>query len=194
MDTVEGHIKSAFMSMVDGSASVEDAFRNMLRNIILAIYEQQVASKAASTIGDWISAGISALAGAPTSAAPTSSLRPVARPQADGGAWNNGVQFFANGGIVNSPTMFGHSTGLGVMGEAGPEAIMPLKRGANGKLGVQVDGNAGNVTVVQNFNIAANGDESVRRIVRQETPRIAEQAKAAVVDAKRRGGSYGRSF
>lgn len=195
MDTVEGHIKSAFMSMVDGSASVEDAFRNMLRNIILAIYEQQVAEPAATFFGDLLNAGISALTGAPTSAAPTSSPRPVARPlAADGRAYNNGVEFFANGGIVSSPTLFGHSTGVGMMGEAGPEAIMPLKRGANGKLGVQVDGNAGNVTVVQNFNIAANGDDSVRRIVRQETPRIAEQAKAAVLDAKRRGGSYGRSF
>jgi hypothetical protein len=52
----------------------------------------------------------------------------------------------------------------------------------------------GSVTVNQYFSIAANGDDSVRRIVRQEAPRIAEQAKAAVVDAKRRGGSYGRSF
>jgi hypothetical protein len=199
MDTVEGHIKSAFMSMVDGSASVEDAFRNMLRNIILAIYEQQVAKPAATFFGDLLNAGVSALLGPGMNTGtplqiPSSGVESLLPPQANGGAWNNGVQFFANGGVVNSPTMFGHSTGVGVMGEAGPEAIMPLKRGANGKLGVQVDGNAGNVTVVQNFNIAANGDESVRRIVRQETPRIAEQAKAAVVDAKRRGGSYGRSF
>jgi hypothetical protein len=196
MDTVEGHIKSAFMSMVDGSASVEDAFRNMLRNIILAIYEQQVAEPAARGIGNFLSSIISGIGGgAPTAQAPTTSIRPVARPlAADGRAYNNGVEFFANGGIVSSPTLFGHSTGVGMMGEAGPEAIMPLKRGANGKLGVQVDGNAGNVTVNQYFNIAANGDDSVRRIVRQETPRIAEQAKAAVLDAKRRGGSYGRSF
>jgi phage-related minor tail protein len=196
MDTVEGHIKSAFMSMVDGSASVEDAFRNMLRNIILAIYEQQVAEPAARGIGNFLSSIISGIGGgAPTTSAPTTSIRPVARPlAADGRAYNNGVEFFANGGIVSSPTLFGHSTGVGMMGEAGPEAIMPLKRGANGKLGVQVDGNAGNVTVDQYFSIAANGDDSVRRIVRQEAPRIAEQAKAAVVDAKRRGGTYGRSF
>jgi len=184
------------MSMVDGSASVEDAFRNMLRNIILAIYEQQVAEPAARGIGNFLSSIISGIGGgAPTTSAPTTSIRPVARPlAADGRAYSNGVEFFANGGIVSSPTLFGHSTGVGMMGEAGPEAIMPLKRGANGKLGVQVDGNAGNVTVNQYFNIAANGDDSVRRIVRQETPRIAEQAKAAVLDAKRRGGSYGRSF
>lgn len=57
--------------------------------------------------------------------------------QAKGGAWSRGIQFFADGGVVNSPTMFGHSRGLGIMGEAGPEAILPLKRGTDGSLGVQ---------------------------------------------------------
>jgi phage-related minor tail protein len=89
--------------------------------------------------------------------------------------------------------MAGGKTGL--MGEAGPEAIMPLKRGANGKLGVQMEGGAGGDTVVNNyFNVSANGDDSVKRIIRGEIPRITEATKAAVVDAKRRGGSYGRSF
>jgi hypothetical protein len=171
MDTVSGHIESAFMSFVDGSKSVEDAFKSMLRNIILAIYQEKVAKAGANAIMSLL--GL-----------------------ANGGAFERGGKFtaYANGGVVGSPTMFSHSGGLGVMGEAGPEAIMPLKRGKNGKLGVQMEGNAGNVTVVQNFNMSANGDESVKRIIRQETPRIAEQAKAAVVDAKRRGGSYGRSF
>jgi phage-related minor tail protein len=88
--------------------------------------------------------------------------------------------------------MSGGKTGL--MGEAGPEAIMPLKRTKGGKLGVVAEGGGGDVTVNQYFQISANGDESVKRIVRGEAPRIAEQAKAAVVDAKQRGGSYGRAF
>lgn len=52
----------------------------------------------------------------------------------------NGIQPFANGGIVTKPTFFKYAKGgtmqNGLMGEAGPEAIMPLKRGADGKLGV----------------------------------------------------------
>lgn len=47
---------------------------------------------------------------------------------AHGGAFDNGVQMFANGGVVSSPTAFGYSGGVGVMGEAGAEAIMPLVR------------------------------------------------------------------
>jgi lambda family phage tail tape measure protein len=61
--------------------------------------------------------------------------------QANGGAWSNGVQMFANGGIVSGPTAFGMAGGsMGVMGEAGAEAIMPLRRTSNGRLGVDVVG------------------------------------------------------
>jgi len=143
----------------------------MLRNIILAVYQTEVAKPAATAI--------------------TSIVGTLFK--ADGGAFHKGVEMFANGGVVGSPTMFGHSGGLGVMGEAGPEAIMPLKRGSNGKLGVQMEG-GGAVTIHQSFNFSANGDESVKRIIRGEVPRITEATKAAVLDSKRRGGSYGRSF
>jgi len=58
-------------------------------------------------------------------------------PSAHGNAFVNGqIQAFASGGVVNSPTIFNHSSGLGLMGEAGSEAIMPLKR-INGDLGVK---------------------------------------------------------
>ncbi len=53
---------------------------------------------------------------------------------------------FADGGIVNSPTLFGMGGGLGLMGEAGPEAIMPLARGPDGTLGLRGGGGA-NVTI-----------------------------------------------
>jgi phage-related minor tail protein len=59
---------------------------------------------------------------------------------AKGASFANGIAKFASGGIVSSPTLFkfadGGTTKTGLMGEAGPEAIMPLKRGADGKLGV----------------------------------------------------------
>jgi TP901 family phage tail tape measure protein len=50
------------------------------------------------------------------------------------------VTAFASGGVVSKPTLFPMATGAGLMGEAGPEAIMPLKRAPNGDLGVQTSG------------------------------------------------------
>jgi phage-related minor tail protein len=67
---------------------------------------------------------------------------------------------FAAGGIVSRPTYFPMSSGLGLMGEAGSEAIMPLARGPDGRLGVR-GGGGGDVTV--NVSIAATDVESFRR-------------------------------
>jgi len=62
------------------------------------------------------------------------------KPSAKGNVFaQNGIQAFARGGIVDKPTLFPFAKGTGLMGEAGPEAIMPLKRGADGKLGVAAD-------------------------------------------------------
>ena len=71
---------------------------------------------------------------------------------ADGGAFSQGrVTPFANGGIVSSATYFPMRGGTGLMGEAGPEAIMPLSRGADGKLGVRSEGGGRSVQVVMNI-------------------------------------------
>jgi lambda family phage tail tape measure protein len=73
---------------------------------------------------------------------------------ARGGAFDRGVNFFAKGDVFDRATAFGMAGGrLGVMGEAGPEAIMPLKRGSDGKLGVAGGAGGGGpaqVTIVNN--------------------------------------------
>ena len=74
---------------------------------------------------------------------------------AKGAGFDYGIQAFAKGGtftnqIVDSPTLFKFAKGTGLMGEAGPEAIMPLKRDSNGNLGVRGPGGGSNVEVVVN--------------------------------------------
>jgi tape measure domain-containing protein len=78
----------------------------------------------------------------------------AARAFADGGTFTNQ--------IVNAPTLFRHGGGLGLMGEAGPEAIMPLTRMPNGDLGVQTAGGGTQVTVniINNTGAEARQEES----------------------------------
>lgn len=74
-------------------------------------------------------------------------------PFADGGSFSQGrVMPFANGGVISGPTTFPMRGGMGLMGEAGPEAIMPLARGADGKLGVRTQGGGQPVNVVMNIS------------------------------------------
>lgn len=58
---------------------------------------------------------------------------------------------FATGGIVTGPTTFPMRGGTGLMGEAGPEAIMPLARGPDGKLGVRAGGGGQAVNITMNI-------------------------------------------
>ena len=72
-------------------------------------------------------------------------------PFANGAGFAQGrVMPFASGGVVSGPVNFPMRGGLGLMGEAGPEAIMPLARGPDGKLGVR-SGGQGAPTVVMNI-------------------------------------------
>lgn len=83
---------------------------------------------------------------------------------AKGRAYDSGVQFFAKGGaftnsVVNKPTAFGTGSGLGIMGEAGPEAIMPLTRTSDGQLGVKAAGGGGS-TVVAPVSVTVSVSDS----------------------------------
>ena len=100
-----------------------------------------------------------------------------ASPFAAGGLFQAGrVTPFAQGGVVAAPTFFPMANGLGLMGESGPEAVMPLARGPDGRLGVQAPGgSAAPITI----HIATRDAESFRR---SET-----QVSAALARAVARG-------
>ena len=180
-DTLQSSMSTAFMSMVDGTKSFKDAMKDMARSVIKQLFEILVVQRMVGSFNSTTGKG-SGLVGMIMGAF-----------QADGGAWQGGsqIQAYANGGVVGGPTMFPMAGGrTGLMGEAGPEAIMPLKRGANGKLGVQAEGGGG-TTVIQNNTF---GSGVTRAEVNAMLPKMVEATKAAVADAKLRGGSYGGAF
>lgn len=104
-----------------------------------------------------------------------------------------GGAFGAGRDVVSSPTLFkfadGGSFRSGVMGEAGPEAIMPLKRGPDGRLGVQANGTSGggdvNVSVVVNANSSQVGGDAQGGQLGQM---IASAVSAILIKEKRPGG------
>ena len=128
-------------------------------------------------------------------AVPLSSM--FAAKQANGGAWAGGVQMFADGGVVSSPTAFGMAGGkTGLMGEAGPEAIMPLKRGADGKLGVAMSGGGSQNTVVHNNMSVSIGtvdsNERQAALIKSLSDMMKATAKKEMVEATRPGGMFAR--
>jgi lambda family phage tail tape measure protein len=109
---------------------------------------------------------------------------------ARGGVFDGGaVQAFARGGIVEQPTLFNFANGgamrNGLMAENEPEAVMPLTRGRDGRLGVAASGSGGHaVTVVQHVTIGAGVSPSQ---LAQGMAQAKEQAKAEIADQLRRG-------
>jgi methyl-accepting chemotaxis protein len=185
-DTLQSSMSNAFMSMVDGTKSFKDAMKDMARSVIKQLFEILVVQRMVGSFNATTGKG-SGLVGMIMGAG-----------FADGGAFSGGsqIQAYANGGVVGGPTYFPMAGGkTGLMGEAGPEAIMPLKRGANGKLGVQAEGSSqGNVVVNQSFNFQANGDDSVKKLIAQAAPQIANMTQKQIMDSRRRGGSMKAAF
>lgn len=117
---------------------------------------------------------------------------------ANGGTFANGIQPFASGGIVDRPMMFKFANGgagrLGLMGEAGPEAIMPLRRLPSGRLGVEAANGSNSAPVNVTVNVDANGT-SVQGDAGQgeQLGRVISQAvQAELVRQKRPGGLLSR--
>ena len=108
---------------------------------------------------------------------------------ANGNAFVDGqIQKYAYGGVVNRPTLFPMANGgIGLMGEQSPEAILPLRRGSNGKLGVQsTGGGLGNIVVnVDASGSSVEGDESAGRQLGEV---IASAIQSQLIEQKRPGG------
>ena len=116
-------------------------------------------------------------------------------PNAKGGVYSSPSLSAYSGQVVHTPTMFAFAKGAGVMGEAGPEGIFPLRRGLDGKLGVVAKLAGGGEGVVQHFNITIQNDGSNGQMGPQATQtilKLVEQKTKQVLASERRpGGTMG---
>ncbi|MFT5613832.1 MAG: hypothetical protein ACI8Q6_001108 [Granulosicoccus sp.] len=123
-------LRRAFDGVVFDGMKLSDALETVARSMIQTTYSAAI-KPITNQVGGFLAQGIG-------------SIVEGILPFANGGSFSQGrVMPFANGGVISGPTNFPMRGGMGLMGEAGPEAIMPLTRGADGKLGVRSSGGGG---------------------------------------------------
>jgi len=163
---ISSGLRKAFEGLAFDGAKLSDALKDVAKSMADAAFNAAI-NPVTNHFGDILGQGIGALTNA-------------FLPFADGGAFSKGrVVPFAKGGVVSDATTFPMRGATGLMGEAGPEAIMPLTRGADGRLGVQSQGGSRPVTI--NMNISTPDVESFRRSQSQ----IASQMARALLRGQR---------
>ena len=171
--SIAGSFEDAMMSAVDGTKTVAESFRSMAASIIKELYRVFVVKK----ITGFIEGAIGGLAGPGLSSGQAAT-----------------VISELPGALAGRRAMGGPVTGQQpyMVGEKGPELFVPSRSGhivPNNQMG---SGNG--VTVNQTINVSTGVAQTVRTEIKSLMPQIADSAKAAVADAKLRGGSYGRAF
>jgi len=132
--SIGGALKSSFDLIINGTKDWAGSLREIAGNLLKSIADQLLQIMVIAPIVKAIS-----------------SIK-----FAKGGVFEGGaVTPFAKGGVVSKPTVFPFANGIGLMGEAGPEAIMPLRRGPNGRLGVEAANGGGGTTI--NVSVDAKG-------------------------------------
>ncbi|ECH2931206.1 phage tail tape measure protein [Salmonella enterica] len=180
----ENVFTDAFNSMADGIANFaltgKMDFRSFTVSILadLAKMEARIAaSKLLGSVLGMSGAGAGAGGGTPSGAYNAAALSVI--PNADGGVYRSAGLSQYSGSIVNRPTFFAFARGAAVMGEAGPEAILPLRRGANGKLGVVAAGSGGMTMFAPQYHIA----------ITNTGPELGPQALKTVYDVSKKAAS-----
>lgn len=163
---ISAGLRRSFDGLIFDGLKLSDALRGVAQSMANAAYSAAV-QPVANHFGGLLAAGIEGLVGAATGFE-------------RGGSFAQGrVVPFATGGVVSGPVAFPMRGGIGLMGEAGPEAIMPLARGSDGRLGVRAEGGGRGVSVV--MNISTPDVEGFRRSQSQ----IAAQVSRAVSRGQR---------
>ncbi|MBQ9624407.1 MAG: phage tail tape measure protein, partial [Treponema sp.] len=134
----------------------------------------------------------------------TSSAKEETKTNALGGVYgDNGYSAFAKGGtftnaIVSSPTFFkfakGSGFGTGLMGEAGPEAVMPLTRGTDGSLGVSASGIGGDYSLTVVINNYGNEEVTASESTTEDGQRKLEITIGAMINKHLSDGSADRAL
>jgi len=199
---ISGGIDEFADALVEGELSMK-SFGNVVLDVLQDIVKEIISSNIKGLLKDLIpGAGGGSKGGSIFSSIGSlfsgggggGGFGPMSYMIARGGVFQNGnPTAFNNGGVVNSPTFFPMANGgTGLMGEAGPEAVVPLKRGRDGKLGIAGGGGGG--TVINIDARGSNGDAAVEaaveRGIRHASPQLINASVNRVKEGRQRDPAF----
>ncbi|MGJ0580208.1 phage tail tape measure protein [Xenorhabdus bovienii] len=152
LDVVEQRTGNALTGMLMGTKSFSESMKELSASLAQSIIQDLVRIAMQALITKAVS-GFFGGAGGGSATLANGQAVPML-PQnistfAKGGALSSLGLSAYSGQVVSNPTLFKFAHGAGLMGEAGPEAILPLKRGPDGALGVRAAGGTGNQTTIK---------------------------------------------
>nr|BEK78378.1 phage tail tape measure protein [Enterobacter asburiae] len=190
-NTMSGLVGNISEALAGNKVDWEDWSKSVLASMQKIILNAMIVNSLQSSMGvDGFLGGLfGGSAGGSTPSGSYNSAASGLQLNAKGGAYASASLSDYSNSIVRSPTYFAFAKGAGLMGEAGPEAIMPLTRSADGSLGVRVtgaqtaSGGGGEIHITQHINVSGNGDAALNRAM-QEAARqgAADGAKKARQD------------
>lgn len=174
-NTMSGLVGNISEALAGNKVDWEDWSKSVLASMQKIILNAMIVNSLQSSMGGggFLGGLFGGSAGGSTPSGSYNSAASGLQLNAKGGAYASASLSAYSNSIVRSPTYFAFAKGAGLMGEAGPEAIMPLTRSADGSLGVRVTGaqtspaGSGEIHITQHFTISGNGDAALKQAMQE---------------------------
>lgn len=175
-NSMSGLVGNISEALAGNKVDWEDWSKSVLASMQKIILNAMIVNSLQSSMGSggFFSGLFGSSAGGSTPSGAYNSAASGLQLNAKGGAYASASLSAYSNSIVSSPTYFAFAKGAGLMGEAGPEAIMPLTRSADGSLGVRVvwsqspaTGNGITQHITQHFTISGNGDAALKQAMQE---------------------------
>lgn len=186
VDAVEQRTANAMTGMLMGTKSFSEGIKEFSSSLASSIISDLIRIAIQAQITNALTGLMGGFAGSGGATSGAKAGKVGVKANAKGDVYSSPSLSQYSNQVVSSPTLFAFAKGgapnLGLMGEAGSEAIMPLKRGPDGSLGVRATGSnstaSGDTIIHQTFHVTGNGDEALYQAM-QEAARIGAEQGAS---------------